>query len=276
MSGLAPACSGVVRLLWFTVGWCRTRGPRAGARGAAGAPGGERAEPLTEAAGRPGGARSGRRTTAASCSRSTRASCSRLLGRAVQRARSRGDRGAGSRLPCRDVRYYRFGPAAAPVQLAAPAARAVQARSSFPRWPLQTGLHDLYDWLLDSRPGRRRPGALACAPWPDGRSGPRAHPRRRDRPGLAGHRAAARRRGARAGYRSSWNFVPERYTRPDAAGSGARRRGLRDRRARARHDGRDLASARALARAAAGDARGRRRAGARPGSARRRPSGVGR
>jgi glycosyltransferase involved in cell wall biosynthesis len=122
----------------------------------------------------------------------------------------------------------------------------VLARPMFPRWPLETGLHDLYDWLFAltaSVAGRPVP---SLAPWPDGRSW--AFVLTHDVETDAGVANIEALRGVERelGYRSSWNFVPERYSvrgdliaslRADGCEIGVH--GLR-------HDGRDLASERTL------------------------------
>lgn len=117
---------------------------------------------------------------------------------------------------------------------------------AFPRWPLETGLHDMYDWLLGLCSRLAGSPVPWIAPWPDGARwclvlthDVETAQGCADIPLL---RAAER----LAGFRSSWNFVPERYDTPTAT-----RRALTDEGCEIgvhglRHDGRDLASMRVL------------------------------
>lgn len=122
-----------------------------------------------------------------------------------------------------------------------------QGVPEFPRWPLETSLHDLYDWLFGVLT------SIAGAPvpwidiWPTGKTW--AFVLTHDVETAAGVADRELLRGAerRHGFRSSWNFVPERYALdPDV---------VRQLRAEdceigvhgLRHDGRDLVSARVLA-----------------------------
>lgn len=116
----------------------------------------------------------------------------------------------------------------------------------FPRWPLETGLHDMYDWLLELC-GRLAGAPVPwIAPWPDGTrwclvlthdvetaQGCADIPRLRDPERTWG-------------YRSSWNFVPERYDTPDRTLRSLRDDGCEVGVHGLRHDGRDLASTRVL------------------------------
>ena len=66
--------------------------------------------------------------------------------------------------------YYRTRPLAPAIgaDLAAPPVRALQARSAFPRWPVETCLHDFFDLMcaiLAQVAGEPIP---TIAPWPDG------------------------------------------------------------------------------------------------------------
>lgn len=118
----------------------------------------------------------------------------------------------------------------------------VQARATFPRWPVEPALHDLVD-LID-----RLAGAQPEAVWPDGASW--AFVLTHDVETAAGlaNVGVVRALEEARGLRSSWNLVPERYEVDDAfarelanAGHELGVHGLR-------HDGRDLASARLLRR----------------------------
>lgn len=118
----------------------------------------------------------------------------------------------------------------------------VQALRRFPRWPWEPGLHDLVDFVtgcVATAAGRPLP---SIAPWPQGRSWALVLTHDvetaagRDR--IVGLRAVE----AAAGYRSSWNFVPERYRVDDALLSRLRADGCEIGVHGLRHDGRDLES----------------------------------
>jgi hypothetical protein len=119
----------------------------------------------------------------------------------------------------------------------------VQARTRFPRWPVETALADLYDFLFRELALVAGSPVPWIAPWP----GPSA------RWALVLTHDVETRRGyehihllrdveAAAGYRSSWNFVAKRYEVEDSivhdlvtAGFEVGVHGLY-------HDGRDLES----------------------------------
>ncbi|TDO48559.1 hypothetical protein EV643_107188 [Kribbella sp. VKM Ac-2527] len=121
-----------------------------------------------------------------------------------------------------------------------------QNTPSFPAWPIEHCLHLFYEWLLDTAT------QLAGEPvpwidfWPDGRSW--AMVLTHDVETAAGRDEMELLRGPERerGYRSSWNFVAERYevtdetvARVTADGCEVGVHGLR-------HDGRDVASRRML------------------------------
>ncbi len=128
----------------------------------------------------------------------------------------------------------------------------VQGAPSFPAWPVETSLHDLYDWLFDLV------GSLAGAPvpcidpWPDGHTW--ALVLTHDVEAKGGYARMDRLRDVEraAGYRSSWNFVPlrepadERYEVTEDVLRGLRDEGCEVGVHGLRHDGRDLASLDAL------------------------------
>jgi hypothetical protein len=122
-----------------------------------------------------------------------------------------------------------------------------QARTSFPRWPIETSLHDLYDLLYDLLARIIGQPLPALAPWPAGRQW--AFVITHDvetAEGLAGIeplRAVERRHGLV----SAWNFVPERYPLPAEVRTGLVREGCEIGVHGLRHDGRDVASVEALA-----------------------------
>lgn len=162
-----------------------------------------------------------------------------------------GNRGAGRAARSAMLRTYYLVRPLLPRWLQIRLRRIFAARQGvpeFPRWPLETSLHDLYDWLFDLLT------SIAGVPlpwidiWPTGKSW--AFVLTHDVETDAGVADRELLRGAerRHGLRSSWNFVPERYALdPDV---------VRQLRAEdceigvhgLRHDGRDLASSRMLSR----------------------------
>jgi hypothetical protein len=122
-----------------------------------------------------------------------------------------------------------------------------QARRTFPRWPVETALHDLYDLLLRLCAEVAGAPVPYIAPWPGGHRW--ALVLTHDVETEVGYRNIDLLRGEEeaAGCRSSWNLVPKRYrVDPEvvrdltAAGFEVGVHGLY-------HDGRDLASAELLA-----------------------------
>ena len=123
-----------------------------------------------------------------------------------------------------------------------------QNRSSFPGWPVENSLHDLYAWLfgmLAELAGRPVPFIDL---WPQGRSW--ALVLTHDVETDAGCRNIdlLRRPERELGYRSSWNFVPLRYTVAEDTLSQLREEGCEVGVHGLLHDGRDLGSRRLLAR----------------------------
>ncbi len=118
----------------------------------------------------------------------------------------------------------------------------VQARTRFPRWPVETGLHDFYGYLLRLLVRLAGESVPTIAAWP-------ARYRwavvlTHDVETAAGYENISLLRTVEeaAGYRSSWNFVPRRYEVGDevvrelwGAGFEVGVHGLY-------HDGRDLES----------------------------------
>jgi peptidoglycan/xylan/chitin deacetylase (PgdA/CDA1 family) len=122
----------------------------------------------------------------------------------------------------------------------------VQARATFPRWPVEPALHDLVSLVLQRVADAVGQPVPYIASWPRGKSW--ALVLTHDVETAAGRDAIDMVRAVEeaAGYRSSWNLVPERYRVPDAlverlqaAGCEVGVHGLR-------HDGRDLESLRTL------------------------------
>lgn len=128
----------------------------------------------------------------------------------------------------------------------------VQDRSSFPRWPVEDSLHCFYGWLfglLAELAGRPVP---FLGLWPEGRSW--ALVLTHDVETDAGCRDIdlLREPEREFGYRSSWNFVPLRYTVGDETLGTLREEGCEVGVHGLRHDGRDLESRRLLAKRLSG------------------------
>jgi hypothetical protein len=117
-----------------------------------------------------------------------------------------------------------------------------QGRASFPAWPVETGLHDLFGILFEAVAGLADEPVPWIAPWPKGRSW--ALVLTHDVETAGGYAGLERVRDAEtsAGYRSSWNFVPERYGVDDALVEQLTRDGFEVGVHGLRHDGRDLES----------------------------------
>lgn len=125
---------------------------------------------------------------------------------------------------------------------------ATQRLPDFPGWPVETSLHDMYGWLF------RTLTRLADAPvpwigvWPEGKAW--AFVLTHDVESAPGVddiellRAPER----ELGYRSSWNFVPQRYDLDDGVVRRLHDEGCEVGVHGLRHDGRDLGSARMLRR----------------------------
>jgi hypothetical protein len=163
-------------------------------------------------------------------------------------------RDIGTSLPLQHLKrlvlrsYYRARPVlprATQIWLRRVLARA-QAKSAFPRWPIETALHDLYDLLF------RYVAELVGEPvpwissWPGGHSW--AIVLTHDVETEVGYRNVSVLRDIEleAGYRSSWNFVPKRYVVGDDVVDGLKRAGFEVGVHGLHHDGRDLESWRTL------------------------------
>ena len=123
-----------------------------------------------------------------------------------------------------------------------------QGVASFPAWPVEDGLHRLYDWLFDLLAGLAGEQVPAIDIWPDGFAWALVLTHDVETQQGVDDMELLRGDERRLGFRSSWNFVPERYdvdaglvARTKADGCEVGVHGLR-------HDGRDLASRRHLAR----------------------------
>jgi hypothetical protein len=118
----------------------------------------------------------------------------------------------------------------------------IQARSRFPAWPREEALHDLYALLFrlfEEIAGRPVPW---ISPWPEGRSW--ALVLTHDVEAMVGYRHLDLLLDVEraADYRSSWNFVPKRYTVDDDVLSKLAEAGCEVGVHGAYHDGRDFES----------------------------------
>jgi len=119
----------------------------------------------------------------------------------------------------------------------------VQSKSRFPGWPVETGLHDFYDFLfeLTSRLAERPVPFIGL--WPHEWSW--ALVLTHDVEGKQGYDELRKllQMELEAGYRSSWNFVPQnQYEVEDGLVRELRETGFEIGVHGLRHDGRDLAS----------------------------------
>jgi hypothetical protein len=118
----------------------------------------------------------------------------------------------------------------------------VQRRREFPRWPIEPALHDLYAVLFRYLAGIAGEPIPSIAPWPSGYSW--ALVLTHDVETSIGYRNQKRLQDIelRAGYRSSWNFVPKRYEVDDAVVRKLTEQGFEVGVHGLVHDGRDLES----------------------------------
>jgi hypothetical protein len=121
-----------------------------------------------------------------------------------------------------------------------------QGAPSFPRWPVEHSLHDLYEWLLGVLTTVAGEPVPYVDLWPGGKSW--AFVLTHDVETGTGLRDMALLRDAerRHGYSSSWNLVAERYPVDDATVRSLQDDGCEVGVHGLRHDGRDLASRRVL------------------------------
>lgn len=140
--------------------------------------------------------------------------------------------------------YYRLRPLL-PRSLQIAARRLVsraQARRTFPAWPLETSLHDLYDVLLGIAAEIAGEPVPWIAPWPGGHKWALVLTHDVETEYGCEHLGRLRDVELAAGLRSSWNFVPERYPLDDALLEVLRRDGFEIGVHGLYHDGRDLES----------------------------------
>jgi hypothetical protein len=122
----------------------------------------------------------------------------------------------------------------------------VQARRSFPAWPVESSLHDFYDLLLQWLAEVANSPVPWIAPWPNGYRS--ALVLTHDVETAAGLRRVDGLRDIEAelGFRSSWNLVPGRYEVPDELVAGLLDDGFEVGVHGLYHDGRDLENAETL------------------------------
>ncbi|HLI37402.1 MAG TPA: hypothetical protein VKV80_08675, partial [Streptosporangiaceae bacterium] len=122
----------------------------------------------------------------------------------------------------------------------------IQARSTFPAWPLDDSLHHLYEWLftLTARLAGRPVPYLA--PWPAGHTWALVLTHDVETAAGCHNIHLLREAERRLGYRSAWNFVPHRYQVTGDTLRALRAEGCEIGVHGLRHDGRDLASRKLL------------------------------
>jgi hypothetical protein len=118
----------------------------------------------------------------------------------------------------------------------------IQARTPFPRWPVETALHDFLDAFTTLLAPLSDGGLPTLAPWPDGRRW--ALVLTHDVETAAGVAAIepVLELERELGFRSCWNFVPERYKLDEHLIADIRAEGFEVGVHGLRHDGRDLQS----------------------------------
>jgi peptidoglycan/xylan/chitin deacetylase (PgdA/CDA1 family) len=124
----------------------------------------------------------------------------------------------------------------------------LQRKAAFPDWPIEDSLHDFFAWLfavIVDVAGAKVPW---IDPWPEGYSW--AMVLTHDVETAEGCASIEQLRAIERahGYRSSWNFVPERYAVDAEILAALRKEGCEIGVHGLRHDGRDLSSARSFRR----------------------------
>ncbi len=122
----------------------------------------------------------------------------------------------------------------------------VQERGSFPAWPVEDSLHGLYRWLFATVTEVADGPVPFLELWPAGRSW--ALVLTHDVETEAGYRTMGLLRDTERelGYRSSWNFVAQRYQVHDVTVRALQDEGCEVGVHGLRHDGRDLATRRLM------------------------------
>jgi peptidoglycan/xylan/chitin deacetylase (PgdA/CDA1 family) len=124
----------------------------------------------------------------------------------------------------------------------------VQQRSAFPRWPVETSLHDLFDLLFaELRQVAGKP-VPTLAPWPAGREWTLVLTHDVETDVGASNVGLLRGIEEGRGFRSSWNFVPHRYEVADELVRELEDNGFEVGVHGLKHDGRDLESLQTLER----------------------------
>jgi hypothetical protein len=118
----------------------------------------------------------------------------------------------------------------------------LQARSRFPRWPVETALHDLYARLFRDAAAVSGAPVPWLSPWPNGCSW--ALVLTHDVETTVGYHSLRLVKDVEVqhGYRSSWNFVPKRYPVDDMVVDELLEEGFEVGVHGLYHDGRDLGS----------------------------------
>lgn len=171
-------------------------------------------------------------------------------GEAIHAYWSEAYRGVGSESALAGARtaamraYYRVRPAlprAVQISLRRLLSR-LQRRTRFPRWPLETALHDLYGFLFALVAQVAGEPVPWLAPWPRNHSWALVLTHDVETAvGYANVRLMTEIE-KRCGFRSSWNFVPRRYESDSAALEKMRSEGFEIGVHGLYHDGRDLES----------------------------------
>lgn len=118
----------------------------------------------------------------------------------------------------------------------------VQARTRFPRWPVETALHDLYGFLFDIAEEIAGEPIPWIAPWPSGHTWGLVLTHDVETSVGRDNLKLLQEVEERCGLRSSWNFVPRRYETPDSLVAELRDGGWEVGVHGLYHDGRDLES----------------------------------
>ena len=119
---------------------------------------------------------------------------------------------------------------------------------AFPAWPVEDNLHRMYAWLFDLVAQLAGEPVPSIAPWPDGFSWALVLTHDVETREGVEDMELLRADERRLAYRSSWNFVPERYEVTGELRERVRSDGCEVGVHGLRHDGRDLASRRGLSR----------------------------
>lgn len=118
----------------------------------------------------------------------------------------------------------------------------VQARTTFPRWPVETGLHDLYEFLFQAVADLSGVPVPWISPWPAPFSWSIVLTHDVETSVGYGLIDQLQRVELSGGYRSSWNFVPMRYDVEDLLVKQLKADGFEVGVHGLYHDGRDLES----------------------------------